>query len=238
MLTPIIYVGILVLIHLLAYKLESLPLAKEKWLSFGGGVSVSFVFIHLLPNLHDWQIKIESDNLIPTPIKNQYIWVLILAGLLAFYTLEKAIFWYKEKKVSPEQAVSDGLYYWHLGIFSLYNILFGYLFFQNEGVADLLQPLIFVAIAFHFITNDYALQQHHEKDYLYSGRWVMACAVIIGAVIGYFYSMPEEILASALAFLGGGIIMNILKEEMHEGKENHLGSFLIGAVIFSGLLLI
>lgn len=235
---PFLYVGILVLIHLLAYKLESLPLAKEKWLSFGGGVSVSFVFIHLLPRLHDWQIKIKSENLIPAVIKNEYIWILILAGVLAFYALEKAIFWYKEKREPEKQAVSDSLYFWHLGVFSLYNILFGYLYFQNDNMAELLSPLIFVAIAFHFITNDYALQHHHEKDYLYSGRWVMAFAVVFGAGIGYFYKMPEVYLASVFAFMGGGIIINVLKEEMHEGKENHLGSFVIGAVLFSIVLML
>lgn len=235
---PILYIGILVLIHLFAYKLESLPLAKKKWLSFGGGVSVSFVFMHLLPHLHDWQIKIESDNIIPSALKKEYLWTLILTGVLAFYALEKAIYWYKEKQESEKEAISDGIYFWHLGIFSLYNMLFGYLYFQGEAMGDLLRPLIFVAIAFHFITNDYALQHHHEDDYLHSGRWVMAGAVVLGAVMGYFYKMPDAYLASVFAFLGGGIIINILKEEMHEGKENHLGSFLIGAVIFSVVFLI
>jgi len=238
MFPALLYIGILILIHLFAYKLESLPIAKSKWLSFGGGVSVSFVFLHLLPRLHDWQIKISSNNLIPGAIRREYLWILILSGVLAFYALEKAIYWYKEKQEPEQQAVSDGLYFWHLGVFSLYNMLFGYLYIQNDNMTELLKPLIFVAIAFHFITNDYALQQHHEEDYLRSGRWVMAGAVVVGAVIGYLYKMPEAYLASVFAFLGGGIIINILKEEMHEGKENHLGSFLTGAVLFSIILML
>ncbi|HSJ68981.1 MAG TPA: hypothetical protein VK921_14955 [Anditalea sp.] len=238
MFIPFIYIGILVLIHFFAYLLESLPLSKGKWLSFGGGISVSFVFIHLLPDLHEKQNRLAEVNIIPTPFEDKFIYILILAGVLSFYALEKGILWYKEKQESESKAISDGIYYWHLSVFSLYNILFGYLFFQEEYMHSLLNPLIFLAIAFHFITNDYALQHHHEKDYLYSGRWVMAGSVFMGGVIGYFSKMPEEILASIFAFLGGGIIINILKEEMHEEKENHLGSFLIGALLFSVVLML
>jgi len=237
MLTPILYIGILALIHLVAYKLESLPLAKEKCLSFGGGVAVAFVFIHLLPILYDWQNELEFQNYILAAIQDEFIWVVILAGLLFFYASEKAIYYYKVKREPEKQAVSDGLYFGHLGIFSLNNVLFGYLFFQ-DNMSGLLRPLIFVAVAFHFITNDYAMQQHHEKDYIYSGRWVMAGAVVLGGIIGSLYEMPEIYLASVFAFLGGGVIINTLKEEMHEGKENHLGAFMVGAVLFSVVLLL
>jgi hypothetical protein len=234
----LLYVVILMLIHLFAHRLEALPLSKGVWLSFGGGISVAFVFIHLLPELHDWQLKLDERKAIPAFIGHQFLYLFTMIGVLAFYALEKAIIYFNEKKESKEKAVDDGIYFWHLGIFAFYNAIFGYIFHEDQEIKSFTSPLIFTAIAFHFVTNDYGMQHHHEKAYQKSGRWVMAGAVLVGWLLALIGPLPDLILASLFAFLTGGIVINILKEEMHEEKENHLGAFLLGALVFSVMFLV
>jgi len=228
-----IYILVLVLTHVFAHRLKSIPLPKSVWLSFGGGISVSFVFMNLLPELQHWQIKLEGSHLGFKFLEGQLLYVLMMLGVLAFYTLEKGIIHFKERQEPEEQAVEDGVYFWHLGIFAIYNATFGYFILENQEMRALESPLVFSAVVFHFVTNDYAMQNHHEKAYQKSGRWVMGGAVMLGSLLAYFIKLEDFLMAAVFAFFTGGIIINILKEEMHEGKENNLGSFLVGAGLFS-----
>jgi hypothetical protein len=234
----LLYVVILMIIHVFAHRLEAIPLPKGIWLSFGGGISVAFVFLHLFPELHEWQRKLDDDQLVPDFFSGNFLYMLIMLGVLAFYALEKGIIYFKDKQESEAKAVDDGIYFWHLGIFAIYNAVFGYFFQEAQEMKSLNSPLIFAAVAFHFVTNDYAMQHHHEEEYKKTGRWVMAGAVLTGWLLGNIGRLPDIYLAGLLAFLTGGIVINILKEEMHEEKENHLGAFLVGAVFFSALMLL
>ncbi|MFJ6412621.1 hypothetical protein [Terribacillus sp. AE2B 122] len=49
----------------------------------------------------------------------------------------------------------------------------------------------------------------------------------------------NEVAISILnAFIAGGIVLNVLKEELPEEKESSIGSFLLGAVGYTILLLL
>lgn len=233
-----IFVLILGLIHVFANKVSDFHiLPRQKWLSFAGGVSVSFVFLHILPELHQWQVSLRKEDKLPFEVEN-YLYILTLTGLLLFYGLEKGIIAVKKKSKSEKKAIKDGIFWWHIGIFAFYNMLIGYLLLHDQELNGSDAWLVFIAIGFHFLGNDYSLFNHHEKTYHHTGRWIMASAVMAGWTIGIVVRIPDILFSAFFAFIAGGIMLNVLKEEIPEEKESHFGAFLAGTVIFSILLII
>jgi hypothetical protein len=120
---------------------------------------------------------------------------------------------------------------------AVYTTLIGYLFFHRlaAGLEDLL--LFFVAMALHFVVNDHGLREHHKDAYLRRGRWVLAAAVVLGWVVGLLTEIPEVAIAVLTAFLAGGVIMNVLKEELPEERESRFWAFALGAAFYTVILL-
>ena len=119
---------------------------------------------------------------------------------------------------------------------AVYTTLIGYLFFHRlaAGLEDLL--LFFVAMALHFVVNDHGLREHHKDAYLRKGRWVLAAAIVLGCV-RLLTEIPEVAIAVLTAFLAGGVIMNVLKEELPEERESRFWAFALGAAFYTVILL-
>jgi hypothetical protein len=97
--------------------------------------------------------------------------------------------------------------------------------------------LLFVTLGVHFVVNDLGLREHHKHAYDRIGRWVLAGSIMTGWVIGQTLELNPAAIATIWATVAGGIILNVLKEELPEERESDFGSFLLGAVGYGALLL-
>jgi hypothetical protein len=121
--------------------------------------------------------------------------------------------------------------------FALYNALIGYLMLHREepGVGRLI--LFALAMGVHFVANDFGLREDHKGAYDRAGRWALAAAVLAGWAVGLLCDISEAALAVLFAFLAGGVVMSVLKEELPEGRESRFWAFALGAAIYSAVLL-
>ena len=71
-----------------------------------------------------------------------------------------------------------------------------------------------------------------------AGRWIISAAIILGWAIGVVVEVPEAAIAVLTAFLAGGVIMNVLKEELPEERQSRFWAFAVGATAYAVLLLI
>lgn len=62
-------------------------------------------------------------------------------------------------------------------------------------------------------------------------------AIIAGATLGNSVEIKPAVLAILISFLAGGIILNVLKEELPDERESCFSVFLAGVVGYIGLLL-
>lgn len=92
-------------------------------------------------------------------------------------------------------------------------------------------------MALHFVVNDYGLREHHKRRYDTVGRWVISAAVVAGFAIGLFTTLHRATLAVLVAFVAGGVILNVMKEELPKERESRFSAFLAGAAVYSELLL-
>lgn len=168
------------------------------------------------------------------------MYIVALLGLATFYGLERAAKTSHRRKhaVGKEVATSPAVFWLHIASFSVYNALIGYFLLHREeqGVASL--TFFAIAMALHFAVNDYGLRHDHKHLYTAIGRWVLAAAIFLGWVLGLLTDISEATLAVLLAFLAGGVILNVLKEELPEERQSRFWAFALGAGIYTALLLV
>lgn len=239
---PVLLVAIgLGLVHLVAGRLRLTHIVpRSRWLSFAGGTSVAYVFIHLLPDLEAHQdVLHEAAAGLGLPFSDHYAYLIASIGLTVFYGLERStkVSRKQSSDTTGEDVPSLKMFWISIAAFACYNALIGYLL-VSENARSLENLLYFVlAFALHFIVNDYALHAHHRHLYARYGRWLLAFAVVAGAVFGHIAEINPPVLAIMISFLAGGIVLNVLKEELPDERESRFSAFALGVAVYAGLLL-
>ena len=124
-------------VHVLSARLTHLdPVPRSAWLSFGGGVSVAYVFMHVIPELaaHEDKLRDQGSAL----AAETQVFAMALAGLVAFYGLERMA------RVSSRGEARGGgaaVFWVHIGSFALYNGLIGYLLLHREELTKISQKI-------------------------------------------------------------------------------------------------
>ena len=215
-------------VHVLAPRLSFIRVVpRSRWLSFAGGVAVAYVFLHLLPELAEHERALsqaEAPELV--------VYALALTGLAAFYGLERLV--RSGRDVCGESG--PGVFWLHIASFGLYNLVIGYLLLHREesGAASL--AFYVLALGLHFVTNDFGLWQDHARAYTARARWLLAAAVLAGWCLGVAVDLPEEAIIALFSFLAGGVVLNVLKEELPEERKSRFVPFLGGAAGYGALL--
>ncbi|MBT2686979.1 hypothetical protein J7I93_02155 [Bacillus sp. ISL-47] len=208
---------------------------RSRLLSAASGISVAYVFVHVLPELKEHQESIEGTG--STEIfryLDSHVYIFAMLGLCAFYGIEKAV---KHSRKGKEEQHTAGSFWLHMSTFFIYNMLIGYLLVHGE-FANLKEWLIyFFALSVHFISNDHGLRQSHKKIYDRYGRWILTLSILIGWSIGVLTEVSEKVIAFLFATLAGGVILNVLKEELPDDRESNYGAFIAGVVGYTMILM-
>jgi hypothetical protein len=220
---------------------------RSRWLSLASGVSVAYVFIHILPELSHHQAQLfEGKTGKEWTWLDHHIFLLSLMGLVAFYGLERLAQRSRRQAAetpphhcaqSQTEATFTGIFWLHMGSYGLYNALIGYLLVHREDQSLQNLLLFFSAMALHFVVNDYGLRHHYRAAYHRYGRWLLALAAVVGWLVGVATGVHETFIAILFALLSGGVILNVLKEELPEERESRFWAFALGVCGYALILM-
>jgi hypothetical protein len=221
-LARIVAVAALAAVHLLAGALRFGDGGRRSgWLSAAGGIAVAYVFVHLLPELGETQARSEL------PFLENHVYVLALVGFGVFYGVEMA---------AQRHAERSEVFVLSIASFTAYNGVIGYLLARDEF--DLRGLVLFsVGMGLHFVVNDHSLREHHAAGYDRVGRFVVVAGIVAGWAVGQFTEVSEAAIGLMLAFIGGGVILNVIKEELPRERRSRFGAFALAAAAYSALLL-
>jgi zinc transporter ZupT len=222
-------------VHLLAGHLRFLSHEpRSRWLSAGGGWAVAYAFLHLLPELsahHEVLREASGDRLEDL---EHHAYLLALSGLASFYGLER---WAKGARSAHDEDRTPPKVFWvSIASFALYNALLGYVLAEQAQRNGRDLVLFTLAVAVHFAVNDHGLYAHHKHLYARYGRWLLAGSAFVGGTTANWLPVSEPVMAGAMAFLIGAIVLNVLKEELPEERESRFGAFALGALAYALLL--
>ncbi len=226
----------LAVLHVLGGKLRFIRyIPRSGWLSFGGGISVAYVVLHLLPEVADGHAVLAEAVRIEA-LAEEAGWLVVLLGLALFYGVEVAARRSRDQ-VRGGRDTGEWVFWFSMASYALYNLLIGYLLHGRADTGGGPFALFVIAMGVHFVINDFALREHHKKSYERLGRWLLVGALFLGVMVGEVTDVREATVATVLAFIAGGVILNVLKEELPAEAESRLGPFLAGVAAYGLLLL-
>jgi hypothetical protein len=216
------------------HLLGALGVNLRSVMSFCGGMTAAYVFVHLMPELHGARAALVESASAPLRYEGLAIYYLALVGFLCFYGLEHLRAHLSEAAESEEHQRD----FWvHIGGFGVYAALMSYLLVHNLEEAQTAIGLYAAAFAFHFLALDHSLRHEHGEDYQRVGRWLLAAACLLGWALGLAVELPHGVVALLLAFVSGAVIMNSLVMELPKGKDGRFLPFLAGGIVYALLLL-
>lgn len=232
---------LLAAVHVFSQLLRVLNEApRSRFLSFAGGMSVSWVVLRTLPGIsRDHGVLAEAAGSVGLSSLRSPAYLAVLASVLLYYSVERLA-----KRSRQQRSRAEGIdrttpiVFWiHVASFALLNFLIGYALpgRAGRGVEALL--LFALAMVLKFVVSDHGLYADHKEAYDRLGRWVLSLAVLAGWATGYSTELPETGAALLRAFIAGGVLFNMLKEELPAERESKAGAFVAGAGMYAGLLL-
>lgn len=205
------------------------------WISIAGGVSVSTVFIDLLPEISEKQARFSaaadhSAALFP----EQAIYLYALTGFVLFYGLQYLM----AASASGEGAPSGLFSSFRLAAFAGYSALIAYLIVHNVWNSGPSLVLYTFAMSFHLLLVSHALAGEQHASYKKRGRWILVLAILVGWSAGVFTSIPDQVEARITGFVCGSVIMNTLVVELPEGRGGRFWPFVLAAAVYALILIL
>lgn len=213
---------------------------RSRFLSFAGGMSLSWAVLQTLPGLGADQAVLERAAAEEgISFLRSHVYLAVLASVLLFYGAERLAVTSRRRRTATEGVdQSSPVVFWvHTASFAVLNFLIGYALVGRAGRGLDALLLFGLAMFLKFMVNDHGLYAHHKERYDRTGRWVLALAVLGGWLTGYITQLPQTGPALLRAFIAGGVLFNMLKEELPAERESRAWAFVAGALVYAALLL-
>lgn len=228
---------VLIIFHYLSpWFADHLPAKGKAFVSFAGGTAVAYVFLHMLPELVEYnepigRFLVSSDWL--TPFTELMIYIVALLGFLIYYGLE----------LTAERYQSTDHDYWfvyslHIGMFCLYNFLITYTMSLRAQLSYSATILFTFSMALHFVLTDRKFSRLYQNQFNHLGRFILILALFIGWLCSVVFDPVNVVIAAfMLAFLAGSVLLNVFREELPAAGLTSYWWFLFGSGIITVLLL-
>lgn len=223
-------------IHLSSKHFNLHRISVSQFTSFIGGISLAYVFFHLIPTVQSYQDDVMETFHINATSASHLIFGSMLAGIVVFYFLELALK-STRLKMASKTIKSNGLFWGHLGSYFLYNFIIGILLSDQRFETTFTALFYLFAIGLHFLTHNWTLRHHFQTLYDRYGLNLLAGAIFIGWLIGANIHIPHTVMGLLEAFVAGGLILDAIKDDLPECRGNGLTSFMIGLVSYSIILI-
>jgi hypothetical protein len=243
----------LALWHILCGRLPLIHNVRHSnWLSFSGGIAIAYVFESLLPKLGEWQAIMsgpgDHKSVVPKlfdvlglgeyygdlpKLINYEIFLLALSGVVFFLWLD----WVVQHQKDGGPGSAGNLFGLHVGVFAVYNVLIGYITAHNVLPGRLVQVLLVVALALHFLGINHNLWLQYRERFDNPGRWIFAAAIFCGWLLGVMTEFAQAVYIGMYSFLAGAIMVTVFNDELPNRHEAQFWPFLSGVLIYTYLMM-
>jgi len=209
--------------------------------SFTTGMSIAYVFMHMMPELHEARETIAESESIATPFDGMLIYYLALIGFLAFLGIERLrsrLSEFEDAHVETSGEVKfSKAFLIHMAGLVIYVGLMSYLSVRTTDSSITAIALFAFAFGGHFLVIAHGLIEEHGEVYRRNGRWILALGVLLGWLTGVLTILPENGLAMLTAFIAGAVIMTNTMMEVPANKDGRYTWFAAGTLTYGLLML-
>ena len=192
---------------------------KMKFISFSAGVSISYIFLVLLPEIYSGSMAISKA-----------LFLSVLFGFGLFHIVEKYI---RQNFTGPALRKEHRLV--HSSTSFIYFFVVGFLLVKlAETDGSLASILLFTPIMLHIIIDSLP-RRHTKKHYL---RALSASSPFLGAVTASFIDIGQIGNVTLLGVVGGALLYTVVRESLPREIEGRPLYFVTGLLLFTVLILL
>lgn len=206
------------LVHFFGEEIDEYLTSKNLlFASFSAGLTVSYFFLAMLPEMSEASINIE------------YEFLFALAGFSTFYIIEEVIY-ERESNLSKVKKEFKELH--SIFIFS-YHFAVGFLIFflMEKGFNHAL--LFYIPVLVHTGVNSLAIKEMDEE--MLDKAWIKIFAsfsAVFGVLTSYLIDASEAASFSIFGFIGGMFLYIVVHDALDPKRERPIG-FMVGVALFS-----
>jgi|TARA_B100001971_G_C18177363_1_gene530677 zinc transporter ZupT len=211
------------------YLSEIVPLHRFKYksylISFVAGISVTYIFLHLLPELY------EGVNQY-----NKSLFIFVLIGFAMFHLIEKFIYQRARKNKIPEDLMLN-----HALSLFLYDLSIGIVLVNFFRISNIDGWLFFIPIFSHAALSSLSINKIHnlnKKRVLKNKflKFVLYGGSLYGALIATFYIVSSKVSFTLMGLVAGILLYVVIRETIPSYKKGNPLTFILGVVLYSLLI--
>lgn len=191
---------------------------KMKFISFSAGVSVSYIFLILLPEIYSGAISI-----------NRILFLAVLCGFGVFHLIEKYI---RQNYAGPKLRREHHLM--HSAISFLYFFVVGFILLKVTEVSNVQGLLFFIPVLLHIIIDSLP-RRMTKKHHI---RAASASSAFLGSLVARFIDIGKTGNVILLGVIGGALLYSVIRESLPKEREGKPLFFLIGLLLFTIIILL
>ncbi len=191
---------------------------KMKFISFSAGVSISYIFLVLLPEIYSSAVAI-----------NKLLFFPVLFGFGLFHIIEKYI---RQNFTGTEMRKEHRLV--HSTTSFIYFFVVGFILVKLTESGSVQSVLLFIPIMLHIIIDSLP-RRHTKKHHM---RALSAASPFFGALTAAFIDIGEIGNVALLGIIGGALLYTVVRESLPRDREGRPLYFIIGLLFFTVLILL
>lgn len=199
--------------HIVAPRVKGLIKYPERQQAFGGGLSVAYVFLHLIPSLD------ASDSAV-----GPRIYFVALLGFVAFYGLDVVF--------QPPKHAHPTKYHAYLSTFFLYDGLLVFTLGLNLAPTPILTVVFALSLALDVLNTDLEMQDEYGERFVKRGRWVLLAGVALGYGLSLVRRPDPVVIDLVTAGLAGFMIFHTNNGVFPVSRNKKFPAFLAGVLAF------
>jgi hypothetical protein len=207
------------LVHFLGEELdEYISGYREQIISFGAGVSITYIFVLLLPEFH--RIVSESSEL---------IFAFPLIGFTSIHMIEKYI---AKSDFSSEKVRKEYSEIHSLVLFSYHGAI-GYLI-ASLSSQDLISGALFILpLIIHIGVSSFSLSELHQSlAKRIESKIMISSAPLLGVTLFYTDLISESLFNPIFGTIIGIIFYVAIRDSIPQGREGRPNEYLLGTLIY------
>lgn len=220
---PWLFAGILVFIHYFGDRLNDTAFAhQEKITSLSAGVTITYVFLQLLPEHHKG-----------LEFLGEFGSLTVLAGFTAIHLTEKWV--YQHEKTTEE--IRNDFRELHSVFLFLYYFALGLLIHELVQASVLEGTLFFIPVMFHTAISSFSLIELDE-ELLNSGlvKELITIAALLGVGAASFLNIGPNTFHIILGSVTGMFLYVVVHDSMPENDDGKPIYFITGMLLYTAIV--
>lgn len=211
---------------------------ESKIISFAAGISVTYIFLQLLPELYEGIRHL-----------NKFLFSFVLLGFITLHMSEKYIYQHAARAMLLEDLIRL-----HSASTFVYHFIIGVVLLNLAALDNFNALLFFAPVLFHGTATSITMHKVHEvkakaektgkerkllEDV--SGKpWVrllVAFAPLYGVLFAFFAPLSPQLQFSLLGLIAGALLFLIIKDTVPREREGKPAYFMAGVILYALLII-